>query len=64
MDIRRAPQIVDPAILDERAWCNFGEHGKHSIYDSNTLFVTQNTIFVNQMTQNTLFYGMLTVEKL
>ena len=61
MDIRRAPQIVDPAIPDERAWCKFGEHeehGEHSICDSNTLFVTKNTLFVNQMTQNTLLYGI------
>ena len=56
MDIRRAPQIVDPAIPDERAWCKFGEHGKHSMYDSNTLFVIKNALFVNQMTQNILFY--------
>ena len=24
----------------------------------NTLFLTQNTLFVNQMTQDTLFYGI------
>ena len=31
----------------------------------NTLFMTQNTLFVNQMTQNTLFLAfMATVEKI
>ena len=45
-----------------------GEHGKYGkhqpgdlkvkyIFIQNTLFVTQNTLFGNQMTQNTLFYG-------
>ena len=51
MDIRRATQIVDPAIPDERAWYKFGEHGAHgelSICDSNTLFVTKSALFVNQ----------------
>ena len=45
-----------------------GEHGKdgnhqpddlkQSAYDSNTIFMTQNTLFVNQMTQNTLLYSI------
>ena len=45
-----------------------GEHGKDGkhqpgdlkvkhIFIQNTLFVTQNTLFGNQMTQNTLFYS-------
>ena len=66
--------MLHPAIPDGRAWSNMGEHGepgehgkggkhqpdhlKHSLYDSKHLFVTQNIIFVNQKTQNTLFYGI------
>ena len=43
-----------------------GEHGvslekydfERCIYDSKHSIATQNTLFVNQMTQNTLFYGI------
>ena len=31
---------------------------KHSLYDSRHFFVTKKTLFVNHMTENTLFHGI------
>ena len=54
----------DPILKNPTRWALRGEHQigdlKHSIYDSKHFFVTQNTLFVNQMTKNTLFYGIIT----
>ena len=59
------PGLLKCSILPLR----IGEHGKdeknqpdnlkQSAYDSNNIYMTQNTLFVNQMTQNTLFSDML-----
>ena len=64
-------KLWNPAIQGWRTWRKFGEHGEHGehgkdgkhqpdethcIYDSNTLFMTQNILFANQMTQKTLFF--------
>ena len=64
--------VYNLAILDGRTWSKFGEHGEHGEHGKdgnhqpddlktifiiqNTLFMTINTLFVNQITQNTLFY--------
>ena len=54
--------LWNPAIQDGETRSKFGEHGKYdferSIYDSKHSIATQNTLFVNQMTQNTIFYGI------
>ena len=61
--------MFHPVIPDGRAWSKLGEHGKHQPHYfismiQNTAFVTQNTLFVNQMTQNTIFTAFIaTVEK-
>ena len=37
---------------------SFSSDLKHYIFDSNIVFVTFSTVFVDQMTQNTLLYGI------
>ena len=55
-------KLWNPAIQDGRTRSKFGEHGKYDferfIYDSKHSIATQNTLLVNQMTQNTIFYGI------
>ena len=63
-------KLFHTAIPEGRTWSKLGEHEEHRQYKGgkhqpgdlkhsiqNNLFVTQNTLFGNQMTQNTLFYG-------
>ena len=50
---------------EQRECREHGKDGKHQpgdlkvkhVFIQNSLFVTQNTLFGNQMTQSTLFYG-------
>ena len=47
---------INPATPNWRTWSKFGEHGEqgeygeHQKHDLDTLFMTQNTPAVNQMT--------------
>ena len=50
----------NPAIQDWRIWTQFGEYGehgkegKHQLYELKH-FMIQNSLFVDQMTENTFF---------
>ena len=69
--LQGVPSCHPRCLLDGRTWSKLENvnqmKSKHTIHDliKNTLFVTQNTLFVNQMTQNNLFTAFIsTVEKI
>ena len=58
VNIKGLHKLWNPAILDGRTRSKCGEPGKTLFMIQSTLFATQNTLIVNQMTQNTIFSGI------